>query len=250
MIKKQLKIADKNGHDSISGALFLSHQLMATLTAMKWSLQMLNQGDFGPISQEQKSIIEKMAQKNDLLISLANRVVHTVKLENEQYCCNQGPVTMENLVNAVLEYCKEAATKKGVILEFKKPATKIPSLTVDEEMIKIALQNLIDNAIKYSPQGGVVQVGLVSDGKNVQLTIQDAGIGVPQKQKNKLFHKFFRADNAIASSATGSGLGLFISQNIIQAHGGKIWFDSIEHEGSTFYFSLPVQAAKETGSVE
>jgi len=240
MAKKQAKTSHKNGAEAISGAMLLSHQLMSTLTAMKWSLKMLTQGDFGAMTKEQQDIVGKIDQRNDLLISLANRVLHTSKLEDEKYCCNLASVNIETIISSTMGYSKESATKKGVNLEFKRLTEKIPALRADEEMLKIAVQNLFDNAIKYTPAGGKVTVFLDSDGKNVEFKIQDSGIGVPEKQKGRLFHKFFRADNAIKLNPVGSGLGLFISKNIIGAHGGKMGFDSKENKGSAFYFSLPV----------
>ncbi|MSU60519.1 MAG: HAMP domain-containing histidine kinase [Candidatus Staskawiczbacteria bacterium] len=226
---------------TITGAMLLSHQLMSTLTAMKWSLKMLNQGDFGQMSKEQKNITEKIDQRNDILITLANRVLHTSKLEDEKYCCNPGVVNMEEAVNTIMGYCKESAAKKSIAIEYTKLTEKIPAILADEEMVKIAIQNIFDNAIKYSLEGGSIKVSLGFNDKNVELKIQDSGIGVPDSQKEHLFHKFFRAGNAIKLSAAGSGLGLFISKNIIEAHNGKIWFDSEENKGSTFYLSLPIK---------
>lgn len=225
--------------DTISGAMLLAHQLLSTLTAMKWSLKMLNEGDFGQMSGEQKDIVGKIDERNDLLISLANRVLHTSKLEDGEYCCNLALVAMESVVNSVMGHYKEEAAKKGVSLEFKKIAGKIPILMADEEMLKIAVQNILDNAIKYTPKGGAIQVSLDSDLKNVELKVQDTGMGVPQNQKSHLFHKFFRADNAMKLNPVGSGLGLFITKKIVGGHGGKIWVDSKENKGSTFYISLP-----------
>lgn len=240
--KKHPKAHGKSVTDTISGATLLSHQLMSTLTAMKWSLKMLREGDFGAMSKEQKDIMGKIDQCNDLLISLADRVLHTSKLEDEKYCCNQGLVNIESIVNSTMEYCKEGAGTKNIVMEFKKPAKRMPALIADEEMLKIAIQNIFDNAIKYTPMGGKIKISLNSNGRNIELGVQDSGIGVPQKQRKGLFHKFFRADNAVKLNPVGSGLGLFICKNIVQAHHGKIWFDSKENEGSTFYISLPAQA--------
>lgn len=244
MPKKLFKTQNKKTTNTVSGAMLLSHQLISTLTAMKWSLKMLKDGDFGQMNTEQNDIVGKIDERNDMLISLANRVLHTSKMESGQYCCNQGLVAMENVVNSVMEYCKKGAAKKGINMEFKKPAEKMPILMADGEMLGIAVQNIFDNAIKYTPAKGSIIVSLGSEGKNVELKVQDSGIGVPQQQKDRLFHKFFRADNAIKSNPVGSGLGLFISKSIVQAHGGKIWFDSKENEGSAFYISLPIKTVE------
>ena len=239
--KKQPKTSPENGPRTISGAMLVSHQLMSTLTAMKWSLKMLDQGDFGPVSSGQKNILEKIGQRNDMLISLANRVLHASKLEDETYCCNMGLVDMTAMVTSTMEYCKEIAAQKNISMEFEVPPHKILLPKADEEMLKVAVQNIFDNAIKYTRDGGNVKISLHSDEKNATLCIQDSGIGVPENQKRDLFQKFFRAENAVKLHPAGSGLGLFICKSIIEAHGGKIWFDSTENQGSSFYISLPVE---------
>ncbi len=242
-VKKEPVALNKTGGDYMSGPMLLSHQLMSTLTAMKWSLKMLADGDFGRLSKEQKSIVEKIDQKNDLLVSLANRVLHTAMLESGSYCCNQSLVDMESIITSIIAYDKEGFAKKSIVVKFKKLAEKIPLFSADAEMLKIVIQNIFDNAIKYTLPGGTVKIFLDFDGKNIYIKVQDSGIGVPEKQKSKLFHKFFRADNAIGLNPAGSGLGLFICKSIIRAHGGNIGFESKENEGSVFYVSLPTTMA-------
>ena len=99
---------------------------------------------------------------------------------------------------------------------------------------------LIENAIKYTPPNGQVTVSLKYDIDKVELSVKDTGVGVSPEQQNRLFTKFFRASNVMRMETDGTGLGLFIAKNIIEAHGGKIWCQSKENEGSTFSFSLPI----------
>jgi signal transduction histidine kinase len=112
---------------------------------------------------------------------------------------------------------------------------------VDVEKIKLAVQNLIENAIKYTPNRGSIEVNLRANKKEVELSVKDTGVGIPEDQKSRIFTKFFRGSNVVRIDTEGSGLGLFISKNIIEAHGGRIWFDSEEGVGTTFYFTLPVK---------
>jgi signal transduction histidine kinase len=118
---------------------------------------------------------------------------------------------------------------------------EIPRVLVDEEKIRLAVQNLIENAIHYTPQGGRVTASVSHDTKEVMLQVQDTGMGIPENQKARVFEKFFRASNAKTVDTEGSGLGLYLVNNIIQAHGGKVWFTSEEGKGSTFAFTLPVR---------
>ncbi len=104
----------------------------------------------------------------------------------------------------------------------------------------MAIQNLIDNAIKYTPPKGEIVVSLKQIEKEVEFLVKDSGVGIPKEQQKRIFTKFFRSANVIRMETDGSGLGLFIAKNIIEVHGGKIWFESEEGKGSTFYFTLPI----------
>ena len=99
----------------------------------------------------------------------------------------------------------------------------------------------MENAIKYTPEGGKIEISIARDEKEIKFQIKDSGIGIPENQKDKVFGKFFRAQNAIEKEATSSGFGLFISKKIIEAHKGRIWFDSKENKGSVFCFTLPIK---------
>jgi two-component system sensor histidine kinase VicK len=119
------------------------------------------------------------------------------------------------------------------------------------DRLRQVIGNLISNAIKYSPQGGVVEVTAVSDNGSVRFEVHDEGMGIPRSQQAQIFTKFFRGD-AAASGITGTGLGLAVSRDIVESHGGRIGFTSAEGEGTTFYVELPgVNGVKERqGHVE
>jgi two-component system sensor histidine kinase VicK len=151
---------------------------------------------------------------------------------------------MKKIVSSAIDEDKEEIEKKKIEIEFKDPGV-LPETMLDAEKIKLAVQNLIDNAVKYSSESGKVTISLSNDGENINFRIQDLGIGIPKSQQIKIFTKFFRGDNAEKVNTGGSGLGLFLAQNIIEAHGGKIWFKSEENKGTTFYFNLPVRKEAE-----
>ena len=112
---------------------------------------------------------------------------------------------------------------------------------MDIEKIQLAIQNLLDNALHYTKKGGKVTVEIWHDTKEVRVSFTDTGIGIPQEQQQRVFEKFFRAVNARMVDTDGSGLGLYLVHNIVEAHGGKVWFESEEGKGSTFTFSLPIK---------
>ncbi len=117
----------------------------------------------------------------------------------------------------------------------------MPQVSIDVEKIRLSVQNLLDNALRYTPAGGSVTISLNRDKKDVEFSIKDTGLGIPKDQQNRVFAKFFRAANVMRTDTEGSGLGLFIAKNIIEAHDGRIWFESEENRGSAFHFTLPIK---------
>src|SRR5438552_3600109 len=113
---------------------------------------------------------------------------------------------------------------------------------VDPRRMEQVLSNLLGNAIKYSPAGGAIEITLQEDGetKTALLSIRDAGIGIPTDQQARIFGRFERADNGRAHGIGGTGLGLYLCREIVERHEGRIWFESIEGEGSTFFIALPI----------
>lgn len=112
---------------------------------------------------------------------------------------------------------------------------------VDPDKITQVIDNIMNNAIKYSPDGGVIRAKLMQTHNHVVLAISDQGLGIPRKDLNKIFDRFYRVDKARARKQGGTGLGLAISKEVIEAHGGRIWADSAEGKGSTFYISIPYE---------
>lgn len=233
----RMKIIEKTKADFISLSV---HQLNTPLSSMKLSFEMLLGGNFGKISKEQKVVIEKMRQRNKMLIYLVSDLLNLDKIESDSYFYHWSLIDAEDLVTSLVNSSKEEIKKKKIKFVVETPKTKPPKMILDKEKISFALQNIIDNAIKYTPIGGRINIFVTSNNKELRFEVQDSGIGVPQRDKEKLFVKFFRASNAVRASI-GSGLGLFISKSIIEAHGGKIWLESKENEGSTFYVSIPIK---------
>jgi len=175
------------------------------------------------------------------MINLINDLLDVTRIEEGRYLYEPVLIDFEPLVQSVINTYREEIKKKELKLEFKKPEKKLPQVRVDVEKMGLAIQNLLDNAIKYTLDGGEIIISLVPAEKAIEFLIKDTGIGIPKNQQDKVFSKFFRGSSAIKMETDGSGLGLFIAKNIIEAHGGKIWFESEEGKGTTFYFTLPVE---------
>ena len=218
-----------------------AHQLRTPLSAIKWTLKMLLDGDLGPITKEQRNFIEKTYKSNERMIKLINDLLNVTRIEEGRYLYKPNFAQIEPIVQFVINSYKEVIEGKKIKLELKKPKRKLPKVEVDTEKIKLAIQNLVDNAIRYTPNGGSIIISLKEKKGEIEFSIKDTGIGIPKNQQARVFSKFFRGSNAIRFETEGTGLGLFITKNIIEAHGGRIWFVSEEGKGTTFYFTLPIK---------
>jgi len=229
------KIIEKMKTEFVSIA---AHQLRTPLSAIKWTLRMVLDGDFGPITEEQRDFMEKTYSSNERMIT---DLLDVARIEEGRYLYKPILTNLESVVQFVINSYKDEIKRKKLKLEFKKPEKKLPQVTVDVEKIRLAIQNLFDNAIRYTPSGGQVTISLKSGKKEIECSVKDTGVGIPKDQQERVFTKFFRGANVLRMETEGTGLGLFITKNIIEAHGGKIWFESKEGKGSTFYFTLPVE---------
>ncbi len=220
-----------------------AHQLRTPLSGIKWNLKMLIDGSFGKLTEEQKEFLEKTYRANERMIKLINDLLDVTKIEEGRYLYY---VKKENIIETaeeVIRSLKEKIEQKNLDFKFLKPEEKIPKLNMDKERIAICIQILLVNAITYTNPGGKVTISIKHDKnkKEILLTVKDTGIGIPKAQQKRIFTKFYRASSAIKMETTGSGLGLYIAKNTVETHKGKIWFESEEGKGSTFYFTLPVK---------
>jgi PAS domain S-box-containing protein len=218
-----------------------AHQLRTPLSAIKWTLRMILDGDLGEITQEQREFLEKTYKSNERMINLINDLLNVTRIEEGRFLYKPVLSDLSLVVQSILKGYQEEIKKKEINLEFEQPEKKLPLVMVDLEKIQLAIQNLLENAIKYTPPGGEIKISLKSTENEVEFSIKDSGVGIPKEEQGRVFTKFFRGSNVMKMETEGSGLGLFITKNVIEAHGGKIWFESEEGKGTTFYFTLPVK---------
>jgi len=220
-----------------------AHQLRTSLSALKWIFKMLLDGDLGELSGEQKNILQKSSQGNERLIQLVNDLLSFNHMEDIQ---DTYDIKIHNIValieNVLFEFSGETQ-KKNVQIVFLKSEADLPKIPFDKEKVRVVLQNLIENAIKYSDEGDKIFITatIVPESKIITISVEDTGIGIPKIAQEKIFENFFRAQNAKEKDTLGSGLGLATSKTIIEHHNGRIWFESEEGKGSTFFFSLPLE---------
>lgn len=220
-----------------------AHQLRTPLAGTKWILRSFLDGEMGQLSPRQKEMIEKTYISNERMIDLINDLLNVTRIEEGRYLYQPVLLHMSDIIVEVVEDFKEQAKRKNIHIVITKPRQKLPRVLVDKEKITLALQNLIDNAIKYTPSDGKVTVSVAptSSAKEVEVSVQDTGIGIPEPQQARVFDKFFRATNAQRVYTEGSGLGLYLVKNIVEAHGGTIRFRSREGDGTKFSIVLPIR---------
>ncbi len=218
-----------------------AHQLRTPLSAIKWTLRMLLDGDLGAVTKEQREFIEKTYNSNERMINLINDLLDVTRIEEGRYLYKPVMTAIEPVAQFVINSYKDEAEKRKLIFELKKPEKELPKTVMDVEKIRLALQNLLDNAVRYTSAGGKITVSLEYLKNEIEISVSDTGVGIPNDQQKRIFTKFFRASNVLRMDTEGSGLGLFIAKNIIEAHGGRIWFKSEEGRGTTFSFTIPVR---------
>ncbi len=217
-----------------------AHQLRTPLSAIKWTITMLLDGDLGELNDAQKSLVEKTYASNERMIGLINDLLNVSRIEEGRYLYKPSRISFNEIIDPLIETYKSEFKRRGIKLKLNIPKEKLPFVAVDIEKITLVIQNFLDNAMKYTLKGGETVISVTPKKKEIELAVKDTGVGIPKDQQERLFSKFFRAANVIRMETEGSGLGLFICRNIINAHKGKVWFNSEEGKGSVFYFSLPI----------
>jgi len=234
----QEKLIDKMKSEFVSLA---AHQLRTPSSAVKWTIKMVLDGELGKINKEQREFLTDSYNSNERMIALINNLLNIARIEEGRYIFKPVLTNIREIIEDVIDLYKEEAKKKGIKIEFKEPKKKLPKVVLDVEKMQIAIDNLVRNAIKYTLSDGKVIISLKYLKKTIEFSIKDTGVGIPKQQQNRVFVKFFRGSNIMRMETEGTGLGLFIAKNIIEAHGGKIWFESEKDKGSTFYFTIPAK---------
>lgn len=218
-----------------------SHQLRTPLTVIKGYVSMVLEGSFGKISKQQHDALGKVYESSERLIQLIENLLNISRIESGRLQYSFQPVDFGKMVENVAEELESVAGKKGLRLIYKKPKEKIPEISLDEEKIRQAVMNLIDNSIKYTKKGSVT-VSLKREKGRVVFCVQDTGMGISQEEMENLFKKFSRGSGTSLIHTEGTGLGLYVAKQIVKGHGGEIWAESKgESKGSKFCFSLQIK---------
>jgi signal transduction histidine kinase len=244
----QLQRLDEAKDEFISMA---SHQLRTPLTSVKGYISMVLEGDAGKITASQGQLLEEAFASSERMVHLINDFLNVSRLQTGKFMLEERTIDLSKLVGQEVDSLKSTVKAHGLTLKYR-PPTHFPLLSIDEAKIRQVVMNFIDNAIYYSHEGTTITVELAIEDAQAALRVKDTGIGVPKSEQAHLFSKFYRATNARKQRPDGTGVGLFLAKKVIDAHGGTILFESVEGQGSTFGFRLPVKklAPKDTGNTK
>jgi len=217
-----------------------SHQLRTPLAGIKWSLSSFLKEEYGSLNPKQVEVAKKIFDANNHLIRLVNDLLDVSRIEEGRFGYAFVESDLSSIAEPIVESLQTNAQSRGVNLSFEKPSEPLHKVSVDGGKIELAIQNIIDNGVKYTNQKGSVSVSIRTEKDFLVLVVKDTGIGIPQKDQPFIFNKFFRAENAVRYQTEGSGLGLFIANSIVGKHNGTVAFASKEGRGSTFVIRLPI----------
>lgn len=215
-----------------------SHELRTPMTAIKGSLSTILEGYAGEVAPQAKEFLTAAYNENDRLIRLVNNLLNISRIEAGRFTFTLKNVDMNTLITEVVKNLQPAANERNIYLKYEK-VTSLPLVKGDEDKVKEVLINLVGNATKFTHQGGIT-VKAVQEDTMVVISIADTGSGIAKEDLERLFKKFSQVGGNYARPAGGTGLGLYISKQIVEGLKGKIWLESELNKGTTFYFSLPV----------
>jgi len=228
-----------------------SHQLRTPLTSMRWFSEMLIGGDAGPLSEEQKHFVERIYEATDRMIDLVNLLLQIARVEAGRIKVESIRLSIKDITESVVESLKSNLDEKFQNVEIITNPDPFPLIFLDQDIIWQVIQNLISNASRYSQENKTIQISIIKKGDVIEYSVRDQGIGIPIDQRVRLFEKFFRAENALKMVPEGSGLGLSLVKSLVEGWGGKIWFESEEGKGATFFFTIPASGmASKEGEVK
>ncbi len=225
----------------------VSHELRTPLTSIKAYTATLRRRDVSFDEETRQQFLRVIEEETDRLTRLISDLLDMSRIESGRLELKKREFDLVKLAEIVVGKLESQSAKHTLILAPECDNTKVYA---DPDKIEQVLMNLLDNAIKYSPQGGEVRVGIGKQRHMVRCSITDPGVGIPAEHIPHIFEKFHRVDNRSTREVYGTGLGLYVSKSIVEAHGGNIWVESEPGKGSTFHFTLPLLQESGHGSRE
>ena len=200
----------------------------------------------GVVPEQQQKALEAVLRNVNRLDHLIRDILDVSSWESGSMKFIPEETDLQRMIDEVVETMQSPADRKDIKIKTE-VEEKLPRLTIDQNRIKQVFVHLLNNAIKFSPEGSIIYTCVKEEKDNILFEVQDSGVGIPKNKRKEIFDTFYQVDSGMKRSFGGAGLGLSISKNIILAHEGKIWVESegISGKGSTFKFTLPVKSVKD-----
>lgn len=230
----------------------VGHQLRTPLNAIRWNLELLLSEEFGKLKKEQKKFLETTYQAILKTIDRFRDILLIIDLEEGRFYLNKEKVSLESIWDGVRTWLSKECQLKKISFQYEGPKEPLPALEIDREKIRMVFQKLAENAVIYTKSGGKIWVRLFVNQKSskkegdldfIRFEIQDTGIGIPKAEQKNIFKPFYRASNAFVMQPEASGVGLALAKYFVEAHQGKIGFESEENKGSLFWFEIPLKSS-------
>jgi signal transduction histidine kinase len=216
-----------------------THDLRSPLTVISGVINFFTSGRLGDITPEQKNMVAMMERNTQNLIELVNDLLDASKIESGTMRLDAATIELRGLVSELQEQMQPLAREKEIALEEDVPED-LPELRADRAKLRRILVNLVSNALKFTPKGGRVRLGALREGSFVRVSVADTGVGIPREDLHDIFDKYAQARSRATRSEKGTGLGLYITRQLVELHGGKINVQSEVGKGSTFSFTIHV----------
>jgi len=223
----------------------LAHEMRTPLTSIKGysTALLLEEASFSP--ETQREFLQIIDEECDILRTLISDLLESSIIDAGLLRIEPQPVRLPLLAKSVVEEIAPRAEKHRLLLDFP---DDFPIVDADPQRIAQVLRNLVDNAVKYAPDGGLIVMRGEAHSDEVIVSVADQGLGIAPEDLNRLFEKFFRVRSGLARHVVGSGLGLPIAHTIVESHGGRIWAESTLGRGTTLYFTLPLSGPSQDGT--
>ena len=219
-----------------------SHQLRTPLTSIRWYSEMLLSQDAGPLNDSQKDFMNEIHGGAERLYQTVDLLLGISRVESGKIKMDRAPIDVGAFTGEITKELASQIDMKNLALSVIPPDREPVIVWLDSLTLRQVIINLISNSIRYTNEHGLIEIKwwMGDEGREVVYMVHDNGIGIPENERSRIFSKFFRAENARSQVPDGSGLGLALVKELVESWGGKIWFDTAEGQGATFFFTIPL----------